>query len=265
LLARSRFCFSTIVVGVRAKSSATAHKRVRRKTLAALLIMANIENDRNTSEQQVHYILIDRNGPLAEFETWEDAFHCMSTRQVEGGSIVRCAGPMGEKSRSMAAMNGRQTGRSTPEQSASKATKKVLVISEDVATLLELAHIVKVAGHGVTIGRSAAEAVQTIGLERPDLVIVDVDRTAGTTDYGWDGLHVVEWLRCHYPDQRAKYIAVSGADPEQFNPRTAGVDACALVAKPIVKASLLAEISRAFGSPSELERSEANSRLMDLK
>jgi ActR/RegA family two-component response regulator len=222
------------------------------KTLAALLIMADIESDRNTSEQQVHYILIDRNGPLAEFETWEDAFHCMSTRQVEGGSIVRCAGPMGEKSRSMAGLNGRQAGRSTPEQSASKATKKVLVISEDVSTLLEMAHIVKVAGHGVTIGRSAAEAVQTIGLERPDLVIVDVDRTAGTTDYGWEGLHVVEWLRCHYPDQRAKYIAVSGADPEKFNPRTAGVDACALVAKPIVKASLLAEISRAFVGPAEL-------------
>jgi len=237
--------------------------------------MSSIEHDLNSSEQRVHYILIDRNGPLAQFETWEDAFQCMATHQVEGGSIVRCDGPMREQSRPGAgandsrasgvggAANARsQTARSTPEQALTKAAKKVLVISEDISTLLSMAQVVKAAGHGVTIGLSAAEAVQTIGLERPDLIIVDVDQPAGTSDHGWDGFHTVEWLRCHYPDQRAKYIVVSGAGTEKFTPRTPEADLCAFVEKPIVKEMLLAEISRAIGGPPESERSAAVPRLM---
>jgi CheY-like chemotaxis protein len=225
--------------------------------------MSSSEYELNGSGQEVHYILIDRNGPLAEFETWEDAFRCMSTHQVEGGQIVRCDGPIGK--RPNAAGTRGQTARSTPEQSSAKATKRVLVISEDMSTLLTMAQVVKGAGHGVTIGRSAAEAVQTIGLERPDLVIVDVDQPAGTEELGWNGFHVVEWLRCHYPDERAKYIVVSGAEAEKFKPRTATLDAWAFVAKPIVKELLLAEINRAIGGPPELERAEATSQLVDLK
>src|SRR5205814_3682384 len=139
--------------------------------------MSSTEYDLNSSEQRFHYILIDRNGPLAEFETWEDAFQCMSTHQVEGGSIVRCDGPMAERpgpnagsndSRASGvggAANARsQPARSTAEQALPKPTRKVLVISEDISTLLSMTQVVKGAGHGVTIGRSAAEAVQTIGL-----------------------------------------------------------------------------------------------------
>ncbi len=236
--------------------------------------MSNSDSDRKTSGQRVHFILIDRNGPLAEFETWEDAFHCMATRKLEGSSIVRCEGPIGERARPFAGLNESpesgvasaagargQAGRSTPEQPVPKATKKVLVISEDVPTLLAMVQIVKVTGHGVAIGRSAAEAVQTIGLERPDLIIVDVD---GAADQGWDGFHVVEWLRCHYPDHRAKYIIVSGGDPAKFMSPTAGVDACAFVGKPIVKELLLTEIRFAIGGPPELEGPETKSRVRDL-
>jgi PleD family two-component response regulator len=219
--------------------------------------MSSIEYDRNTPEQQVHYILIDRNGPLAEFETWEDAFHCMSTRKVEGGSIVRCDGPVGASARS-------QTPRAMPEQPLPTPTKKVLVISEDVSTLLSLARMVKAAGHAVAIGGCAAEAVQTIGLEKPDLVIVDVDPTARTADDGWDGFHVVDWLRCHYPDRRAKFIVVSGADPERLGPGAGGTDGCAFVRKPIVERLLLTAVRRAIGGSPELERSEAGFQLMDL-
>ena len=246
-------------------------------TFAELLIMSNSESDQTPLEQRFHYILIDRNGPVAEFETWADAFHCMSTRQLEGSSIVRCEGPVGELSRPIAGLNERpglgvagtagaraQTGRSTPDQPVPEVTKKVLVISEDVSTLLAMAQIVKVAGHGVAIGRSASEAVQTIGLERPDLIIVDVDPVAGTAEDGWDGFHMVDWLRCHYPDHRAKYIIVSGADPEKSKPSSVGADACAVVGKPIVKELLLTEIGRAIGGQSPSQRSEATSGLMDL-
>jgi ActR/RegA family two-component response regulator len=217
--------------------------------------MSSSEFDRNTSGQTAYYVLIDRNGPLAEFETWEDAYQCMSTRQIQGGSIVRCDGPIGGRPISRG-----QTG-STQEQPGLQVIKKVLVISEDVPTLLAMAQVVKVAGHGVSIVRSAAEAVQTIGLERPDLVIVDVD---GTAEHGWDGVHVVEWLGCHYPEHHAKYIVVSSGDPERFKPRTTGVGACGFVGKPVAKELLLAEIEHAIGGPPPMEGSESKARPWNL-
>src|SRR5262245_54504478 len=126
--------------------------------------MLNNESDKKTSGQQVHYILIDRNGPVAEFETWSDAFHCMATHKLEGSSIIRCDGPIREQPRAMAGSNERpesgvagatsargQAGRDTPEQSVPKPATKVLVISEDVPTLLAMTQIVKAAGHGVAI------------------------------------------------------------------------------------------------------------------
>ena len=237
--------------------------------LAASLIMSNIEPDRNTSGQRVHYILIDRNGPLAEFETWEDAYRCMATRGLEGSSIIRCDGPVGERARPLAVANGSsgaegargQAGRSAPEPTVPKATTKVLVISEDVPTLLAMAQIVKVAGHGVAISRSAAEAVQTVEMEKPDLIIVDVD---GTAEDGCDGLHVVEWLRCHHPKQRSNYIIVSAGDPSKVMSPTAGGDAYAFVRKPIIKESLLTEIRFAIGGPPELDRAESKPRSLGL-
>ncbi len=236
--------------------------------MAGALIMSNNESERKTAA--FHFIVIDRNGPLAEFETWEDANHWSATHQLEGISIVRCEGRIRERSRAIASPNDLSTsagaeagnargqdGRSAQEQSPPKTTGKVLVISEDVPTLLSMAQLVKVAGHAVAISRSSAEAVQTIETEKPGLIIVDVD---GTAEHGWDGFHVVEWLRSHSPLQRAKYIIVSGGDPAKWMAPTPRVEAWAFVQKPIVKEVLLTQIRLAIGGPPEFERSGTPTR-----
>ena len=61
--------------------------------------MSNNESDQTSSEPRVHYILIDTNGPVADFETWEEAYRCMTTHQLEGSSIVRCEGSIEESAR----------------------------------------------------------------------------------------------------------------------------------------------------------------------
>jgi hypothetical protein len=42
----------------------------------------------SVSRKVVRYILIGRTGTLAEFETWEQAFHYMATNPMHGGSLV---------------------------------------------------------------------------------------------------------------------------------------------------------------------------------
>src|ERR671931_516109 len=58
--------------------------------------MLNKDSERNTSQGPVRFILIDRNGPLADFENWEDAFRYLTVNGVQGGSILRSEQSMTE-------------------------------------------------------------------------------------------------------------------------------------------------------------------------
>ena len=242
------------------------------------MIMDN-DSERDDAEKGVRFVLMDRTGPLAEFDTWEDAYECMASHRVHGASIVRWEKPMGEATHSLnglgtdqefavgnAAGARGQTGRAALGKTAGleglmpvsgptapAAGKKVLVIEDDVSALLAIAQVVKSAGHNPIIARNAAEGVEIIGLERPELIIVDIDPTGSASGRGWAGLQLLEWLQCHHPDHRAKYIAVSTADVEALKLLTPGVGSFACVRKPLVKESMLAEITRAIGGPSELD------------
>jgi CheY-like chemotaxis protein len=242
--------------------------------------MSNNSFESHGSRSRVRFILIDRHGPLAEFETWEEALRHMSINHVQGGSIVRSEEPIDERSwpidcindindRVRDAANSRgQTGMPALTYTAireglmpmadqtAKVTGKVLVIEEDVFMLLSIAQMVKAAGHEVVIARDAAEGMEAVRSERPDLILVDVD--PGPTAFAgrWNGFQLLEWWSRHYPRGQTKLVLMASGDPEKLKPRAAAVGACACVAKPIVKESLLAEIRRAMGGRSGLERVE---------
>jgi len=241
--------------------------------------MSNNPSESYGSGSRVRFILIDRGGPLAEFETWEDAFRHMATNHLHGGSIVRSEEPIGEWPRPIDCINhdwirgaasargqtgmpalsytANQEGLMPRADQTTKVTGKVLVIEDDVFMLLSIAQMVKAAGHEVVIARGAAEGMEAVRSERPDLILVDVDPSPTAFDGRWNGFQVLEWLSRHYPRGQTKLVIVASGDPEKLKPRAAAVGACACVGKPIIKELLLTEISRALGSPSGLERVEA--------
>ena len=241
--------------------------------------MSNDHFESYGSRSRVRFILIDRGGPLAEFETWEDAFRHMATNHLMGGSIVRSEEPIHEwplpidcinddRVRGAASACG-QAGTPALSFTASrqglipradqtaKISGKVLVIEDDVFILLSIAQMVKAAGYEVVIARDAAEGMEAARSERPDLILVDVDPSATAFEGRWNGFQVLEWLSRHYPRGHTKLVIVASGDPEKLKPRAAAVGACACVGKPIVKEMLLTEIRRAMASPSGLERVEA--------
>src|SRR5213594_758383 len=123
------------------------------------------EYERDAAEKRVRFILMDRTGPLAEFDTWEDAYQCMATRQVQGASIVRWEKPFRESTHALdglgtdqefavpnAAGARGQTGQPALGKTAGLeglmpvsgpaapgTGKKVLVIEDDVSVLLAIA------------------------------------------------------------------------------------------------------------------------------
>jgi len=174
----------------------------------------------------------------------------MAANHPQGATIVRSD----ERIRALPGPAGTVANvpglKSAPNQRATKVPKNVLVIEDEVGTLLSMTYMVKSAGHNVLIARDAAEAVETIKSERPDLIVTDINLSV--SGQGWDGFGVIEWLNFHFPQHDTKYIMVSSGDPEKLKPRADAIGAFAFLAKPLVKEALLTEIKRAIGDPTEL-------------
>src|SRR5207244_3239102 len=59
--------------------------------------MIGIDSEPSGSRMQVRFVLMDRTGPIADFETWEDAFQYMAANPRHGGNLVRSEEPMGKR------------------------------------------------------------------------------------------------------------------------------------------------------------------------
>ncbi len=99
------------------------------------------------------------------------------------------------------------------------------------------------------IARTAAEAVDAIRLERPALILTDINLTIA--GHGWDGFGVIAWMNFHYPGNRTKCIVVSGGDADELRPRADAIGAFAFLSKPLEKDLLRSEIRRAIGDPAQ--------------
>src|SRR6266536_971300 len=141
--------------------------------------------------KRVRYILIDRSGPRAEFDTWHDAYEFMAASQVQGGSIVR------SDASEAASQTGQPASASATNPPALQAhdeasSKKVLIVEDEVFTLLSMTQMVKGDGHEAVIARDADEGVAAIRLDRPDVMVVDVNLSS--TGEGWNGFDLIDWL-----------------------------------------------------------------------
>jgi hypothetical protein len=56
----------------------------------------NVEKGETRRFQRVvRFVLVDRTGPVAKFETWEHAMRYMTEHRIQGGSILRIEEPLG--------------------------------------------------------------------------------------------------------------------------------------------------------------------------
>src|SRR5437667_2603443 len=134
----------------------------------AQVMLSNV-SERNASPTRARFIVIDRDGPLADFETWEDAFQYVRGNGVQGGTIVRgeeslvhspcrtdclnddrihetaCAtGQFGRLA--LGHSDGLPGRKLAPKPAATKAKKSVIVTEEDICMMPAMAQIVRAAG-----------------------------------------------------------------------------------------------------------------------
>lgn len=86
---------------------------------------------------------------------------------------------------------------------------KVLLVDNDSTTVSLLKMLLELDGHAVADCSQAAEVLETIALEEPDLVLMDVFLSGGD---GLDGLDVLRQIRANPITARLPIVMTSGME-----------------------------------------------------
>jgi CheY-like chemotaxis protein len=146
---------------------------------------------------------------------------------------------------------------STPDQPSNGGIKKVLLIEDDIVTQMTIARIVKGAGYVLITAIDAADALKALRMDRPDVILADINLSSRASGPVLDGFNVLDWLNYHYPEHHTRCIIVSITEPEKLRQRATDIGAFALLRKPVAKDLLLTEIGRAIGGPSALPAADS--------
>lgn len=112
------------------------------------------------------------------------------------------------------------------------AARKILVVDDDAVVVKALSLKLASKGFKVVTAMDAAEAMQAVRKETPDLLVLDI---TFPPDVGvsWDGFRIVEWLRRLNEAQTIPVIIITGSDLEKYRSRANSIGAAALFQKPI--------------------------------
>ena len=104
---------------------------------------------------------------------------------------------------------------------------KILIIEDHPAELKLAHHVLSAAGHRVTDAEAAEQAFEKIRLDKPDLILVDLNLP------GMDGLTLARKLKAHPETQDVHIVAVTSY-PEKYPKALVLAAGCdAYLAKPL--------------------------------
>jgi len=115
----------------------------------------------------------------------------------------------------------------------------VLVVDDDPIVIASCAKVLVFDGLGVRTARSVPDAIQELGRERYDLLLVDLKMPE------YDGLHLMRIAREDHPD--LPILVMSGFPTPETVARCAEAGASGFVPKPFTPRELLDAVQRAAG------------------
>ena len=132
------------------------------------------------------------------------------------------------------------------------SAKKILVVEDDKPSAAVLTYKLKGSGYTVVTAPDGATAVQLVGTEHPDLIILDLGLPAQDpfTGPNWDGFAVMDWLHRSRPTEPIPIIVVTAWDPIKAKKRALDAGAIAYFQKPVQYDQLLATIKNTLCEPS---------------
>ena len=128
--------------------------------------------------------------------------------------------------------------------------KKILVVDDNPIIVRSLSMKLTAVGYEVCAAEDGAGAVSAVRLDKPDLILLDVNFPPDVAHGGgvsWDGFLILEWLRRLDEAKATPIIVITGGDPAKLKSRALAAGASAFFEKPIGSQELLTAIRNALG------------------
>ena len=101
------------------------------------------------------------------------------------------------------------------------SNESILIVEDDALIIKILETQFRNAGYKVVAAQSSADAIRSMVMERPDLMILDLSLVDGGDFSGiLDGLTLLEWLRRILPEARFPVIIHTGDTSADLEDRT---------------------------------------------
>lgn len=126
--------------------------------------------------------------------------------------------------------------------------RKILVVDDNPVVLKAFEIKLKSSGFAVVTTENGAAVARTAELEKPELIILDINFPSGSA-MEWSGFTILQWLR-RFPElAKIPVIFITGSETQQYQEKARAAGAVALFQKPVDYKVLLPAILQAIGDP----------------
>lgn len=143
-----------------------------------------------------------------------------------------------------------QTQASLAECEPSASAKKILLVDDDAVTLAAMSMKLKSKGYRVLMAQNGSEALAASRMDKPDLLLLDVNFPPTVGGVEWNGFLLAEWLQRRDGTGATPMILMSGREEPDYQKRAAAAGATAFIRKPLNADELLTSVDLALGGKS---------------
>jgi DNA-binding response OmpR family regulator len=124
---------------------------------------------------------------------------------------------------------------------------KILVVDDNLIVLKAFELKLRTSGFEVFMATDGAAAVSAARVNRPDLVVLDINfpPDVGGSGMQWDGFIIMQWLRRFQEAANIPVVIMTSGDPAEFQQRAINYGAVAFFQKPINYDEFLLAVHRA--------------------
>ena len=128
--------------------------------------------------------------------------------------------------------------------------RKILVIDDNPTVLKAFELKLKSLGFTVVTECEGAPAVTKARLERPDIIVLDINfpPDVGNSGLQWDGFSIMQWMKRFQEAAAIPVVIITSGDPK-LREKALAAGAVAFFQKPINNEEFLVTLRRVMGQP----------------
>jgi DNA-binding response OmpR family regulator len=119
------------------------------------------------------------------------------------------------------------------------SAKKILVVDDNEVILKTISLKLQAAGYRAVTALDGAEAVASVRMDAPDLILLDISFPPDVGGVEWDGFRIMAWLHRLEAVKKTPVIIITGGDEARNKARADSAGAIAYFHKPIDHDDLL--------------------------